>query len=114
MDFDEFQETTESTAIYPEGKEIPEDNPVDLGLLYTVLGSGGETGEIQEKVKKALREGDEEYLDEAADEIGDTLWYLARVCHHLDIDFEEVAMRNIEKLHDRKARDVLKGQGDNR
>jgi len=104
MDFDEYQDATEETAIYPE----------DIGLIYTTLGLAGESGEIAEKLKKFLREGDDEYIEEMEDELGDVLWYLARVADELDLSLDDVAEKNLDKLLDRKERDVLTGQGDDR
>lgn len=110
MDLDEYQELTEETAIYPD--ELPDF--VDVELVYVVLGEGGETGEVQEKLKKAIREDDPKYLEEMEKELGDVLWYLARVCEELDTTLEEVAEQNLEKLLDRRDRDALTGEGDNR
>ena len=104
MDFDEYQDATEETAIYPE----------DIGLIYTTLGLVGESGEIAEKLKKFLREGDDEYIEEMEDELGDVLWYLARVADELDLSLDDVAEKNLDKLLDRKERNVLTGQGDDR
>jgi NTP pyrophosphatase (non-canonical NTP hydrolase) len=117
MDMDEYEEMTEETAIYPD--ELPEF--VTPGLLYVSLGLG-EVGEVHGKVKKAIREDDPEYLQDLVDEAGDVLWYLARLSKELseidEVDFDgqlsEVADKNLEKLLDRKERDVLTGEGDKR
>lgn len=110
MRMNEYQQVTEETAIYPD--ELPDF--VDVGLVYVVLGQGGEGGEIQEKLKKAIREDDPEYLEAMKDEVGDTLWYLARVCEELDTSLEEVAEGNLDKLLDRRERGQLTGEGDDR
>jgi NTP pyrophosphatase (non-canonical NTP hydrolase) len=47
-------------------------------------------------------------------EVGDTLWYAAQICTELDADMDDVAMENINKLRDRRERDVLHGAGDDR
>lgn len=104
MDFGHYQDQTEKTAVYPP----------DRGLSYTALGLNGEAGEVAEKVKKYLREDDPEYLAELEDELGDVLWYLARVCDELGLDLQDVAGRNVDKLLDRQERDVLTGSGDDR
>jgi uncharacterized protein YabN with tetrapyrrole methylase and pyrophosphatase domain len=36
-----------------------------------------------------------------AEEVGDTLWYLAIVCRHLGMSFEQIMQQNIEKLRAR-------------
>lgn len=110
MKFSDYQKATEETAIYPD--DVPES--VDESLVYVVLGLQGESGEVAEKLKKAVREDDESYIDGMRAELGDVLWYLARVCEELDTSLEEVASDNLDKLLDRKERDVLEGEGDTR
>ena len=114
---DEYEEQTDETAIYPD--ELPEF--VTPGLLYVALGLA-EAGEVQEKVKKAIREDDPSYLNDIPAEAGDVLWYLARLPGELsaidEVDFDgtlgDIADDNLDKLLDRKDRDVLEGEGDNR
>lgn len=107
---DDYQVGTGTTAIYPGKGTI-------MGLMYTALGLG-ESGEVQGKVKKVLRDSDGVLTDEAhdkiVDELGDLLWYVGQMCSELNVSMGEVAWRNLEKLADRKARGALKGDGDNR
>lgn len=107
MDFETYQEATEQTAIYPGQGEW-------VGKMYCTLALVGESGEVAEKMKKAIREGDDEYIEQAEKELGDVLWYLARLCEEMDTSLDEVADQNIEKLLDRKEREALTGQGDDR
>lgn len=103
MKFDDYQDKTEETAIYPE----------DQALEYLALGINGEAGEVAEKVKKHIRDGKE--LDEDfAKELGDCLWYLSQIANEFDVNLSEVAEANLDKLFDRKERDKLEGDGDNR
>ena len=109
MDFKEYQKKAWETAIYPnKGKNI----------IYPALGIGGESGEILEKIKKILRDENykvtEEKKEEIKKEIGDLLWYIAALSTELNINFEEIAEKNIEKLSSRKERNQLHGSGDNR
>lgn len=108
--FEQYQELTESTAIYPGKGEL-------TGLLYTALGLG-EAGEIQGKVKKILRDSNgivtEEVRNKITKELGDLLWYISQMCSELKTDMCLVAYQNIEKLQDRKERNVLQGSGDDR
>jgi len=110
MDFKTYQEQTATTAIYPGRGSIN-------GLLYTALGLG-ETGEVQGKVKKVLRDSNgvvsPETVAAIKGELGDVLWYLSQLSSELGIDLNEVAQSNLDKLADRAARGVLKGSGDNR
>lgn len=109
MNFDEYQKKAIETAIYPNRGE---------SLIYPVLGLGGETGEIQEKVKKMLRDKggvlDEETRQALIRELGDVLWYAAAIAFELKTSLDHVAQVNIEKLMSRKARGVLGGSGDQR
>jgi NTP pyrophosphatase (non-canonical NTP hydrolase) len=104
--FDEYQYHTGSTAIYPEEK----------ALEYLALGAVGEAGEVAGKIKKIIR-GDkklEEVREAILDEVGDVLWYLARMCKELDSDLGVVADSNLRKLASRQSRNVIKGDGDTR
>lgn len=103
MEFNEYQALAQQTAIYPKG----------LGLYYTALGLAGEAGEVANKVKKLLRDGQ---LDKEAlvSELGDVLWYLASLATELEVELDEVARKNLDKLMDRRNRQALGGAGDNR
>ena len=107
--FNEYQEQTALTAKYPK----------DQALEYLCLGVASEAGEISGKLKKLIRDGDskmtrQEWVDSMSAEIGDVLWYLARLSDELGLDLSTIAENNIEKLLDRKARGVIGGSGDNR
>lgn len=106
---DEYQSRAKETAIYPNIGSNP---------VYPVLGLCGESGEIAEKMKKAIRdEGgviSESRRTEMIKELGDVAWYLAMIASELGVTLGEVAKANVEKLASRKQRDVLKGSGDNR
>lgn len=121
----DYQKDAGSTAIYPGGN-------TPLGITYTILGLVGETGEIANKWKKYYRDAPDHndttdtpadpngdlyvnaYKDQLRAELGDVLWYVANLASELDIDLGELAVQNVKKLKDRKARNKLKGSGDNR
>ncbi|MFA5086090.1 MAG: nucleoside triphosphate pyrophosphohydrolase family protein [Candidatus Paceibacterota bacterium] len=109
MTFEEYQAESRKTAIYPDK---------DNNFIYPTLGLAGEAGEVAEKVKKVLRDGNgivsDEKREEIKKELGDVLWYLANLSTELKIPFEEVASKNIEKLQSRQQRGELHGSGDNR
>lgn len=112
LTFAQYGESAQETAIYPDDGMVA---GVPTGIIYTGFGLGGEAGEVQEKVKKAMRENDEQaYLDQLRDEMGDVLWYWAMLCYELGLDTDDVAHRNLEKLLDRYERGELTGQGDYR
>ena len=103
-----YQVWSRRTAIYP----------ADVAVQYTALGLAGEVGEICNEIKKVYRDDDgvvtAERRADLVDEFGDVFWYLARVTDELNIDMQDVLERNIAKLEDRLARDVLSGSGGNR
>jgi len=47
-------------------------------------------------------------------ELGDVLWYVARLAMELGVSLDDVAQLNLEKLSDRAARGVIGGSGDHR
>lgn len=113
MHFDEYQEVSESTAIYPEAGSGSFN-----AVSYTVLGLSNEAGEVAGKLKKVWRdnEGKIGKAEEAElqKELGDVLWYLAAVANELGVSLNDVATQNLHKLLDRKQRGVIGGSGDNR
>lgn len=106
MELNTYMYGTRDTATYPK----------DIALIYVMLGLVNEAGEVSGKLKKVYR-GDKTLEEQKAAilaECGDVLWYLARVVDELGSNLEDVAAANLAKLQDRKARNVLKGDGDNR
>lgn len=108
MDFSVYQSATSHTAIYSE----------DVALVYTTMGLASEAGEVAGKVKKAIRDNagvvDEDRRAQIIDELGDVLWYAARLADALGVDMNDVARLNLEKLSSRKQRGVISGDGDKR
>ena len=103
LDMDKYQQQAATTAIYDQKHAI----------IYPALGLAAEAGEVANKVKKILRDGN--FNREAiADEVGDCLWYIAALCRDLNVDMKELAKNNLRKLHDRKLRGVIQGSGDKR
>jgi NTP pyrophosphatase (non-canonical NTP hydrolase) len=114
MKLSEYQERAHQTSLKTcYGPDAP------MGrLLYPTLKLAGEAGEFGEKVGKLLRDKGGAIgradRDALADELGDVLWYVAEVATVLDIDLDDVATRNLEKLRSRAERGMLQGSGDNR
>jgi NTP pyrophosphatase (non-canonical NTP hydrolase) len=101
--FNSYQELSRETAI--EG-----DNQI---LRYT-LGLTGEAGEVAEKIKKTER-GDHELDEEAvAKELGDVLWYMARIADEIGYSFNDIQRMNANKLIERMTEDKIQGDGDER
>lgn len=86
------------------------------------MGLAGEAGEACDKVKKFWRNlgtmnaanlTPEQRID-LIKEIGDVLWYAANLAEELGSSFNYVAELNLHKLADRRERNVIKSEGDNR
>lgn len=113
MDLNEYQLLAQGTAVYPERGS---------NMVYPALGLVGEAGEVAEKVKKQWRNNgtmDGTRLDydtkvKLVNEMGDVLWYLAALASELRMDLDTVAQLNLDKLHDRMGRGVIKSSGDSR
>lgn len=110
MTFDEYQKQALTTAI------TNPDPLLEKSIL--ALGLAGEAGEVVDKWKKALAYNNGVLTDadvtELAKEMGDILWYIAMFAKRLNIPFDDIATKNLQKLADRKNRNVLRGAGDNR
>jgi NTP pyrophosphatase (non-canonical NTP hydrolase) len=108
MDFNDYQQKSCSTAMYPDGKAIE----------YLTLGLCSEAGEVAGKLKKVIRDDNSDISTEKrfeiASELGDVLWYISQLALELNIPLDVIAHENIAKLADRKARGAIKGSGDNR
>jgi NTP pyrophosphatase (non-canonical NTP hydrolase) len=108
VEFSEYQRLSRRTAAYPR----------EAWLAYPALGLAGEAGEIAEHVKKVIRDDGGTISDERraamAKELGDVLWYLAGLASELELDLDQIAEENLEKLLSRQRRGVLSGSGDDR
>jgi len=109
MELCDYQGLSRRTATYPGAGE---------NIVYPTLGLAGEAGEVAEKVKKLIRDDGGELTDERraalASELGDVLWYVAQVATEADLQLEDIAAANLDKLLSRQARGVLSGSGDDR
>lgn len=103
MDFNAYQRFTRTTAFYPPA----------VGVAYCALGLTGEAGEVANNVKKEIRDG----VDKSSailDELGDVLWYVARLADECGFDMDDVVSFNVEKLtkreEERQAKLKLEGE----
>jgi NTP pyrophosphatase (non-canonical NTP hydrolase) len=87
--------------------------PDKESLAIMGLGLAGEAGETVEHIKKYIRDGN---LDPIAlkKELGDVIYYWARICKQFGFEPTDVLRTNYEKLVDRQKRGVRQGSGDNR
>ena len=123
MTLNEYQEQAMTTCL-PEAENF----------TYMMLNLVGEVGEFAGKVAKAIRKGQyktkpngnlcaaislsmEDHInlrDELAKEAGDILWQLSGLCSVMGWRLEDIAQQNLDKLADRKFRQVIDGSGDDR
>jgi NTP pyrophosphatase (non-canonical NTP hydrolase) len=100
----EYQQWTRTTAKYPRHK----------GVEYCLYGMVSEVGEVADKLKKPIRDGYAVDPNAISKEIGDVVWYCARLADELGVDLGKILWDNIEKLSSRKERNVISGSGDER
>jgi NTP pyrophosphatase (non-canonical NTP hydrolase) len=90
----------------------------DHPIVYPTLGLVNEAGELAGKVKKIFRDKggivSEDDRQALKYELGDVLWYMAQIATELDLDLQDVAEANLEKLFSRLERGKIRGEGDNR
>lgn len=113
MTFDEYQKQALTTAHVD-----PQYKGTTMEPTIWAMGVVGEAGEVAEKWKKiiAYKEGkiSADDLKELEKELGDVIWYVAVLADSLGLSLDTIIQKNVTKLADRKARDVIKGAGDNR
>jgi len=90
MTFDEYQDQALTTV-----------NPLlDLSqqMIDGAMGLCGEAGETIELIKKHLGQGHQLSLSAVAEELGDTLWYMAEIANSLGIRLDKIAQKNLQKI----------------
>lgn len=117
MDFKKYQTIIAETAVYPK----------EIALAYCAMGLTGEAGEVADKIKKLYRDDKLNSLDATSElllidehrlaiakELGDVLWYITAMANEIDMDLEQVAQMNYDKLLKRRRTNTLHGNGDDR
>lgn len=110
--FNDYQTRTRETAIYPD-----KENGTERALNYLALGLTSEAGEVADKLKKAMRDGVENeaaFFDALARELGDAMWYIARLADEMNYSLSDIVALNQIKLNKRKQEGKLNGSGDER
>lgn len=93
MDLEQYQQAILQT-----------DKMQGLGGWYYALKLNGEAGEVAEIIGKDCRPEPWRVplsLDDLVEELGDVLWYVARLSAFHGVSLEEVARRNIVKIERR-------------
>lgn len=87
-------------------------------VVYPVLGLCSEVGEIADKIKKEFRDRNGlfsvGFIEDLESELGDVLWYVTQIASIFGISMSAVAHKNLDKLADRKLRNMIHGDGDYR
>lgn len=88
--------------------QTPPKNPqLTEQVIHAALGVAGEAGEVVDLVKKfmfvpdRLTQKGQSFLNEMELEIGDVIYYLARLVDELGLDFTQIMERNRAKLEQR-------------
>lgn len=68
------------------------------GVIHAALGLASEAGEIAGLVQKWQGQGHDLDADAILDELGDALWFAAKLARVLDAPLSHVMARNVEKL----------------
>lgn len=71
------------------------------GVLDACLGLSGETGELNDMVKKWIFHEADVDIEHLKKELGDVCWYLAMFCDSMGWDLDEILQMNIDKLKTR-------------
>ena len=93
MDFYSYQEISRRTLHMNDNQNLTVSN--------LAMGLAGESGEVVDYLKKIYHHGHILNKQKIMDELGDVLWYVSSLAYVHDIDLEEVAEYNIEKLEKR-------------
>lgn len=93
MNLNEYQREVMRTASAGKGPIVE--------MAVSSLGLTGEAGEFADLVKKHIGHGHELDREKAAKELGDVLWYVARLAEMIGYDLDTIAGMNIEKLRKR-------------
>ncbi len=87
---------TESTDFQAMNQRLQNDG--SKRLLHAGFGLSTEAGEFLDALKKHIFYGKELDRVNLREELGDLFWYMAIACDELDVPFEALMQRNIEKL----------------
>jgi NTP pyrophosphatase (non-canonical NTP hydrolase) len=93
MNFDEYQKQAKRTEFFA----INSDNSErDLRRLYLISGLISQVGEIANRLKKKLRDGQDYILlkAEVEERLGHALWYIASLASEFGVSLSEIADQN--------------------
>lgn len=70
----------------------------ELNLVHAAMGLSSDAGEFVDCIKKHVIYGKPLDLENAIEELGDCLWFIALASVHLQASFQEIMQANIDKL----------------
>jgi NTP pyrophosphatase (non-canonical NTP hydrolase) len=78
------------------------------------LGLTSEAGEVADVFKKTMRDNDAKWTEDRkkklSEELGDVLWYAARIADEFDWNLQTIAELNLKKLQERKVNGEIHGR----
>jgi NTP pyrophosphatase (non-canonical NTP hydrolase) len=85
------------------GTDQVSDGEDEKGIIVPLLGLAGETGSLLTEYKKRFREGKayQIFQGRISEELGDILWYVSNIASKAQLDLEEIASRNLQKIERR-------------
>lgn len=98
VDLNGYQREAQRTA--KKSEDWPQD-VLEKEMLVNGCGVAGEAGEVADEIKKWAGHGHPLNREKLKKELGDTLWYVARIAHLLGIPLQDIANANLDKLHAR-------------
>lgn len=72
-----------------------------VGFLHAAMGISGEAGELLDAVKKHVIYNKELDVDNAVEELGDIMFYVAMFCNELGLTMNDIIQVNRDKLNRR-------------
>lgn len=102
MDLNEYQDAAAKSNTFDAEDAIADGDANNTPLNAALFGLGSETGSLLDIQKKLLTDDLDLNVgkDRARQELGDLLWYVARVSDALGFSLEEIAIANLERADD--------------
>jgi NTP pyrophosphatase (non-canonical NTP hydrolase) len=123
MNPNEYQDMTAVTELYSYAANdflmMADQQPMQavktLSMMYCVIKLNGEAGEFAETFGKAYRNKEFDFNDLTRRymmlELGDILWYVARLADLMGYKLEDVMDANIRKLQKRQEQNAIANHG---
>lgn len=96
---DRLQDKIEMIGFFKDAKAGRSIEKYDLGGIFNAsLGLSGESGELNDMLKKWVFHGHEIDCVAVKKELGDIMWYVAMMCESFGFEMDEIMQMNIDKL----------------